>query len=341
MSHGQWNSVSLPKVELHRHLEGALRFSTVLELARNAGMDVPEDRLSAQKMFLVEEPMVDLGTVLKKFLNTQKLLSSEEILSRITFEAIEDAYEDGIRILELRYAPTFIAEGHPHLDYKKIHRAILKGAELANKFPVAVGFICIFQRILPLETSKKVLHFFLDHRQDFIGADLADDEAFRPAKDFSPLFQELVRHNVPITIHAGEALIPEAAQNVMDSLEILGARRIGHGLQIVKSPQALKKVIAAKVPLEICPTSNYLTQAIPDLQSHPINQLRQAGVLVTVNSDDPGIFNYKLSDEYNLLHRHYGWSESDFTKANQIAFDASFIPNEIKNRFWPSAKRSL
>jgi len=332
--------VSLPKVELHRHLEGALRFSTVLELARSHGMSVPTDPLAAQKMFLVEEPMVDLGTVLKKFLSTQKLLSSEEILTRITYEAIEDAYLDGIQVLELRYAPTFIAEGHSHLNFKSIHQAILKGAELARKFPVAVGFICIFQRILPLEISQEVLQFFLDHRESFVGADLADDEAFRPAKDFSALFKELVRQNVPITIHAGEALIPEAPQNVIDSIDYLGACRIGHGLQIIKSPQALKKVIDENITLEICPTSNYLTQAISDLKSHPINQLRQAGVLVTVNSDDPGIFNYKLSDEYDLLKRNYGWTETDFEKANQIAFEASFIPQSIKTKFWNPKTRS-
>lgn len=344
MTYGQSESFAkkskwrtFPKVELHRHLEGALRLETVVELAPKVGIDLPKDPKKIREHFLVETPMTDLGSVLRKFLHTQKVLHSEQVLERIAFEAVEDAFNEGIRILELRYAPTFIAAGHRHLDFHKIHRAIHKGLNLAMaKYPIKAGLIFTFQRILSPEENKKALKFAIDSADSFIGFDLADDEAAAPAKDFADLFSELQKLNKGITIHAGEAHSPAAPKNVIESIQYLGAQRIGHGLQIIHSPQILKFVAEKKIPLEICPFSNYLTRAIPDLKSHPINQLKKAGVLITVNSDDPGIFGMDLTHEYDLLANDYGWSEKDFDQANLIAARASFIPGA--EDFWTQMK---
>jgi adenosine deaminase len=328
---------AFPKVELHRHLEGALRLETVVELAPQVGIDLPHDPKKIREHFLVETPMTDLGSVLRKFLHTQKVLHSEEVLQRIAFEAVEDAFNEGIRILELRYAPTFIAAGHSHLNFHKIHRAIHRGLEKATaKYPIKAGLIFTFQRSLTKEENKKALKFAIESADSFIGFDLADDEAAAPAKDFAGLFSELQKLNKGITIHAGEANSPNAPQNVLESIQYLGARRIGHGLQIIHSPEIIKIVADKKIPLEICPFSNYLTRAIPDLKSHPINALKRAGVLITVNSDDPGIFGMDLTHEYDLLANDYGWTEKDFEEANLIAARASFIPDaEI---FWSQLK---
>ena len=173
----------LPKVDLHRHLEGALRFSTLIELAKSSGQNVPSDPAAQRKQFLVEEPMTDLVAVLRKFGATQKVLDSEEVLARITYEAVEDAVKEGIRILELRYAPTFILEGHANLNFEKIHRGILKGLSLASKLPIAVGLLCIFQRTQSHKTQDRVFDFMMDTKNTWIGADLADDEQNHPAKE--------------------------------------------------------------------------------------------------------------------------------------------------------------
>jgi len=325
----------LEKVDLHRHLEGSLRLSTLLELAPKVGLDVPMSPQTQAKKFLVTEQMKDLTTVLEKFWMTQAVLSSEEILTRVTYEAIEDAYLEGIRILELRYAPSFIQKNHEFLSYQQIHQAIKKGVKLAEKFPLAVGLICILQRTLPLEVGSRIGRFAIDNKDSFVGIDLADDEDAVPAREFEKIFVEARAAGLPITIHAGESNSAMAPLNVIDAIEILGAQRIGHGVQITKNPKALHLVREKNVPLELCVTSNWLTNAVGNLDEHPFKKLMHAGVLTTINSDDPGIFGINLTNEYHLLHHRYGLTLADFNRCNDIAAQASFIPLIKRQKYWP------
>lgn len=332
---------NIPKVELHRHLECSMRFSTFLELAEMNGVAVPEDLNAAKEEFLVTSPMKDLGSVLKKFLLVQKVIGSPAALTRITYEIIEDAVKEGIRILELRYAPTFVTESHPHLDFEKVHQAILKGMKQASHFPIAVGLIATIQRIKPVSDAEKVLDFVLANRDTFIGVDLADNEDGFEPELFKAVFARAKASGVPITIHAGEASIPRAALNVKSSIEVLGATRIGHGLQIINDPSVMAMARDLAIPLELCPTSNYLTQAIPTIKDHPIRKLMEAGVPVTINSDDPGVFDIDLVNEYEVLANHYGFTEEDFNKCNDIAAQASFIPMIQKQKYWPRPIHNL
>ncbi len=326
--------LQLPKVELHRHLEGALRFSTLMSLAQEMGQQIPGDLAQQKQHFLVVEPMKDLRTVLRKFMATQSVLRTEAVLTRITFEAIEDAAKEGIQILELRYAPTFIRQNHEYLSFEQIHQAILHGMKKASHLPVAVGLLCTFQRTLPVKELTTVLDFVIDTKDTWIGVDLADNEQDFPAKDFAPLFSKAHKHGLPITIHAGEANTATAPKNVEDAIEILGAQRIGHGLQIIHDKNVLRKVADKKIPLELCPTSNWLTNGIPTLQAHPFRQLMEAGVLTTINSDDPGIFDINLTNEYHLLSEQYQFTQKEFDLCNDIAAAASFIPLAQKQKYW-------
>ncbi len=329
------NPRKYPKVELHRHLEGALRFSTLIELAQQMGQDIPKDINAQKQKFLVLDPMKDLLTVLNKFMATQSVLATEEVLTRITFEAIEDAHSEGIRLLELRYAPTYILQGHSDLSYEKIHRAILKGVEKAAHFPIAVGLICIFQRTQPLVELDKVLDFVVDTKDTWIGVDLADDEAGFPTNNFSQLFSRAHRHGFPITIHAGEVDQPTSPKNVSDAIHLLGAQRIGHGLQIIRDAKVMQEVIDSKITLELCPTSNWLTNGVPSLSAHPFRKLMEAKVLTTINSDDPGVFGIDLTNEYHLLAQTYQFTDAEFDYCNDIAARASFIPLAQKQKYWP------
>ncbi|WP_413612667.1 adenosine deaminase [Bdellovibrio sp. HCB-110] len=322
------------KVELHRHLDCSVRWSTLTELAPQVGIPLAPTSQGQKDQFLITGPMKDLGSVLNKFLNAQKVLASEEILTRIAFEACEDAYNDGIRLLELRYAPTFIADGHKNLTFEKIHKSLHKGIEMARKkYHMAIGLICIVQRIKPFAEAEKVVDFAIAHKDSFIALDLADNEDGFDPKVFAPLFQKAKKAGLRITVHSGEAPGPLSAQWVKDSIEILGAERIGHGIQIVNDIQVLNFVRDRRIPLEVCPISNYLTQSFKTYEEHPIRQLMNAGVLVTINSDDPGVFATTLSDDYEVLHRVHGFSTADFHRCNQVAFDASFISESEKNRF--------
>lgn len=325
---------NLPKVELHRHLDCSMRFSTMVDIAKTLKLEIPKTTDELKKFFLIEEPMKDLGTVLRKFMSAQKLLHSEEVLTRLAFEACEDAHNDGVKIIEFRYAPTFINDGHAELSFEKIHQAFLKGIEMAEKkFDLAAGLICIIQRTKSLQVAHHVSDFAIENNETFIALDLADNEdGFQP-KQFAPVFQKAKKAGLHITVHSGEAPTKESPQWVKDSIEILGAERIGHGIQIIQNSEILNYVRDQKIPLEVCPISNWLTQAFPNHQSHPIRQLMNAGILTTINSDDPGIFNIELSDDYEVLQKYHQFDLADFNRCNLIAAQASFLPKAKTQKY--------
>lgn len=326
---------ALPKVDLHRHLDCSMRWSTMLEIATSLGLEIPKIPSQQQAHFLVAEPMSNLQAVLNKFLTTQKLLASEQILERLAFECCEDAFNDGVRILELRYAPTFIASGHTHLSFENIHQALLKGIEKAKKsFPIAVGLICILQRILDLKTVDHVTSFAIENKNTFLAIDLADNEDGFEPKNFAPYFQRAKKAGLNITVHTGEAPDPKAGQYIMDSIDILGAQRIGHGVQVIHHPNVMNVLIEKDIPLEICPYSNYLTQAFKTHKEHPLRKLFDSGVPVTLNSDDPGIFASVLSDDYLIVQAEQNFSLANFQKCNQTAYTHSFISESEKSKVW-------
>ena len=312
---------ALPKVDLHRHLDCSMRWSTLLEIATTLKLDFPKNPSLQQSHFLVTEPMVNLQAVLNKFLVCQKVLASEEILERLAFEVCEDAFNDGVRILELRYAPTFISEGHNHLKFDQIHRAFLRGLERAKKqIPIAVGLICILQRTLPLKKISEVTDFAIENNKTFLAIDLADNEdGFEPAP-FAPYFEKARKNNLHVTIHSGESPSAKAGQWILDSIQILGAERIGHGIQAIHFPNVISELKNKNILLEICPYSNYLTQAFKTHALHPLKKLKDSGVPIAICSDDPGMFASVLSDDYLIAQDHQNFSVTDFAECNQMAY---------------------
>jgi adenosine deaminase len=329
------NMIAMPKAELHRHFELTMRPSTIKELAGQAGF-ILKSQKDFEDRFLILEPMKDLGSVLNKFLDTQKLLHNELILERVAFEACEDAYlKEGIRILELRYAPTFIEQGHK-MTLAQIHQAILTGVRRAEKqYPIAVGLICTLQRILPVSEAERVMEFVLSDPSNFVGLDLADNEVGFDSKPFRHVFEAAKKAGLGITVHAGEADVPNAAKTVLDAIELLGATRIGHGLQVYRDPEVMKAIRDRNVVLELCPTSNVLTNAVPNFAAHPFRKLLDFGIHTTISTDDPSIFNTDLLQEYEILKKHQGLKDKDLELCSQWAAEASFIPLEQRKLVWP------
>lgn len=325
----------LTKAELHRHLELCLRPETIFELAPQFGIALKSQR-DIQDRFMILEPMKDLGTVLNKFLDTQKLLATPEILERIAFEACEDVYRnENVRIVEFRYAPTFIAQGHD-MTFAQIHEAIVRGVRRAEEsYPMAVGLIAIIQRILPFADAERVTKFAIENKDTFVGLDIADNEEGFDSKPFAPLFVQAKKAGLGITVHSGEAPHPKAASWVMDAIEVLGAERIGHGVQIYRDEQVMKTVRDRKIPLELCLTSNMLTGAVPELADHPFKKLMDFGVLTTLNTDDPGIFNTNMNREFRIAHQMQNLTLEELDNCSQIAAEHSFIPLAKRQKVWP------
>lgn len=326
---------AFPKVELHRHLEGALRLETVKELGDELGLGMPDDMAVLREKALVTRPMENLGAVLDRFWVSQSVLASEKILERITFEACEDAFNEGIRLLELRYAPSFIQINHPGLTFDAIHESIVRGVARAEKvFPMAVGLIGIVVRVDPMDVCEKVTDFIIDRKDTFLAIDLAGDEAVGECRAFAGMFMRAKKAGLRVTVHAGEADLPGGPGFVRESIERLGADRIGHGLQIHRDPAVIEFVRSRGITLELCPTSNWLTSAVKSLKAHPFRKLMESGVKVTLNSDDPGIFGTDLTHEYTLMAREFGFGEKEFQAVNATAAEACFIPAAKKNKIW-------
>lgn len=329
------NLKTIKKVELHRHLEGSVRFSTLIELAKNKKLTLPfDDTQKLKNSLLVLEPMKDLASVLNKFWTTQSLLDSEAVYERLAFECCEDAYTEGVRLLELRYSPSFATTNHPQLTFDKIHRGILTGIDRAKKkYPMGVGVIGIIGRTLPLKEAQHSFDFIFEHKKTFIGIDLADNEDGFDCKLFSRLFEKARDGGLRITIHAGEINSARAEHNVIDAIDCLNAERIGHGVQIYKNNKIMDYVKSKNIALELCPLSNWLTNAVSSHAHHPFRKLMEYGIKTTINSDDPGIFGSSLLNDYELLAEYQNFTETDFKLCNQNAFDACFIPD--KKSFWP------
>lgn len=325
----------LKKVELHCHLEGAVRLSTLSELAKAKKVDLPySDPAKLRKALCVTEPLKSLSDLLERLFRMRDLLDSEELYERVTFEYIEDSFNQGVRLVELRYNPIFAAEASPSLKLEHIHRGILSGIKLAQKkYPVGVGLIGILGRVLPMNVVKQEMDFILENKDTFCGIDLADKEDGFEPKPFAPYFEKARSEGLRITVHAGEINIPGASKYVYDAITYLHAERIGHGVQISEDKKIMDLVRDNGIVLEMCPISNWLSSSVVGgHKAHPIRKYLEYGIKVTINSDDPGLFGSTLIDDYKILADYHNFTEKEFNQCNQIAFDACFIKG--KEKYW-------
>jgi len=331
----------MPKVELHRHLEGSIRLSTLLELTR-----VPNAVASS---LLLTQPMESLTQLLELFWAHQDVLNSPSVIERVAFEVVEDAAKDNIKILELRYSPFFVAINHASLSFEAIHSAVVRGVRRGEEeYGVVVGLIGIIDRMQSQEEATMALDFFLRHRLDFLALDLANDENKYPALPFAPLFERARMAGMSITIHAGETLQPSGPGNVFEAVDSLKATRIGHGIMAIKDAHTLQLLRHNRTVLEVCPRSNYLCGLVPSLEEHPLKKLLAEGIACTISTDDPGLFGHPLGGPHTLVSHTLNQEYLDIVRAglmtldqlrtaNQIAYEASFLPLAIKAPVWTSS----
>lgn len=322
------NHLAIPKVELHRHLEGSLRLETLIELAALHGRVLPATTVAGLRRHAqVLEPMGSLQEVLDAFDLFQDAFRSLDAVERLTYEAVEDAALDGVRLLELRFSPGFMAEP-AGLDWDQMMTRVLRGVERAKAHhEIVVGLIAIVSRSLGPVSARDTVDFALNWKDKIVGFDLADAEEAFPARAFAAEMGPLFAIDMPITVHSGENVGPE---HIRTSVDVLHARRIGHGVSIVRDPGLVDRFIEEGLALEMCPTSNLRTCAIDRLEDHPAAELLERGARVTLNSDDPGLFNITLSGELALAQERLGFSDSMLMRCTQNAIEASFVPEAEK-----------
>ncbi|WP_328321424.1 adenosine deaminase [Kribbella sp. NBC_00382] len=312
--------MTLPLIDLHRHLEGAVRTSTVLDVAARTGHELAS-RSKPRTALVADGSEGGLLPYLAKVDVAIGVLSSLDDWSRAAGEAVDDAFDDGLDYLELRYCPGIIAHDTGLAAEAVIDAVSDAVAERSARRGLPVGLIGIVVRHLGAGSAEQQMATLLSRRESFCAVDLAGDEANFPAQLFSDAFGKARDAGLHVTIHAGEAAGP---QSVWDTVNHLGAERIGHGVRSAEDPQLMEWLAEHGVTLEVSLTSNTQTGAAPSYAHHQIHKLLAAGVPVTLNTDNPRVSNVKLSQEHQAAMNEVGLTAEQLATIAQQSLAAKF-----------------
>jgi len=320
----------LPKVDLHCHIDGALRTRTIIELAQLQNYKLPTyDEEELKKYVTVSKSCRSLSEFLEKFEIFYPLLKDREAMKRVTYELIEDAKKENIVYLEARFAP--VLQSKEGLNMEDVLKAVLEGKKLGEEnFGIKCGIILCVYRGQPPESWYETVELAKKYKDKGVcGVDLAGDESRYPAKDFKEVFELAQKYNLNITVHAGEAA---GAESIRWAIDLLGAKRIGHGVRLKEDRFLYERVKNAKIPLEMCLTSNVHTEVVPSYKKHPIKEYYYDGIRVTVNTDDRGVSDIDLSYEWEVCIDEIGFKLEDLLDMNINSIEAAFLDESEKNR---------
>ncbi|HSV84968.1 MAG TPA: adenosine deaminase [Levilinea sp.] len=314
----------LPKVDLHRHLEGSLRLSTLLDLARTHAIRLPPgSRMETLVQMQPGDPLTP-GNFLAKFKAQRPFYCSLAAIERMAVEVVEDAAADGVRLLELRFTPTTLAQARGLAIDAVMDCVISSARRAAARCGIRLNLIASLNRHDNPALGDLVARLSLERCAEGIAAlDLAGDEVNYTAQPFIPALRAAAAGGLAVTVHAGEWGGPE---NVRQALQELNASRIGHGVRVLEDPAVVALARELGTVFEVCITSNYQTGVVSAIEQHPIQQMIAAGLQVTINSDDPGISRIRLSDEYRLAYQRLGFSLAQLRQLTLTAVRASFLP---------------
>ena len=318
----------IPKVELHCHLEGSIRTGTIIDIAREYGFQLPSYEVAALNLYVkVYDQLKDLQAVLNAFMIAQNSIASAAAVERIAHELFEDANNQNIKLLEVRFSPDWAFSGH-QLDWDAALEGILKAKEKAEEqFDVAIGLIAISSRSMGIASCEKTVDWAIRWRDVIQGIDLADGEAEYPIDGFIKPVLRAKDAGLKVTVHSGE---DTPAAMVVDTINKAGPDRIGHGIHIIDDAAAIELVRTRGITLEVNPWSNYLTNSVKRIEDHPLKRLFDLGVKTTINSDDPEVLETNLNNEYHIAHEILGMSMADIAVCNGYALEASFLPETLK-----------
>jgi adenosine deaminase len=325
------NYRALPKVELHRHLEGTLRLDTMLDIARQHGITIPADILRLSSLVqMQEEEKYSFQTFLSKFNTLRLFYRSPEVINRITREAIEDAARDNVKYMELRFTPVALSRAERFPLHDVIDWVVTSAHAAANEFGVTVKLIASVNRHESAELAEQVAWLAVQHKEDGVSAlDLAGNEAEFKSEPFYGVFKEAKQAGLHVTIHAGEW---GPAANVKEAIEELGADRIGHGVRVLEDDYVTRLVKERGTALEVCVTSNYQSGVVPALDKHPLAEMVKRGLNVTINTDDPSISRITLSHEYHVVCDDLGLSAEALKGRILAAARAAFLAEEERGQ---------
>jgi aminodeoxyfutalosine deaminase len=325
----------LPKAELHLHLEGTIAPETLVELSRRHD---PEPLTLAQAEALYQ--YTDFTGFLMAFKAVSDRLRTPEDYELITYRMAEQLAAQGIV-----HAEVYVAVGVIYFWGRSEFEPLFAGMERARllaerDFGLSLFWIFDAVRHFGVEPAARVFRKAAEMRREYpsiVGIGIGGDERRGPAELFRDLYSEARDAGLHLTVHAGEAVGPESIWGALN----LGAERLGHALTAIEDPELVHVLAERQIPVEICMTSNLRTGCCARLQDHPVRQYFDAGLLVTLNSDDPAMFGSNLEGEFLLAHQEFGFTEDHLRELAANSIEASFLPAEQKVRWLHQIEQSI
>ncbi len=326
---------TLPKTDLHCHLDGSLRPSTVADFLRDDGRSVPSD---LEQQLKVSSSTTSLPDYLKSFELPCSLLQSSERLERTAYELVEDCSKENICHLEVRFAPFLHCEGG--LQINQVIDSVLCGLQSAGtEFSISTGLILTGLRHVPPSQSmllaEKVAEYW---GRGVVALDLAGAERGNPPKNHLEAFYFVRNHNINLTVHAGEDFGPKS---IHQAIHYCGAHRIGHGVRLLEDENLLEYINDHRIPLEICLTSNLQTGAVTSLEEHPLPEYFQRGLRVSLNTDNRTVSDTTITDEFFLATTNYQLNLEDVKRLIINGFKSAFLSYREKSRLLHKVVKQL
>lgn len=317
-------------IDLHAHLDGAITVDIAKRLAEIQGTRLPaEDDEILKKLIQVPADCTSLNDFLKCFDLPCSLLQIKESIAEAVYLVLEDMRKDGVIYAEIMFAPQLhTANG---LTQEEVVQAALEGLKRAE-IPANL-LLCIMRgegNEAENEITLELAHKYLVEDGGVVGLNLAGAEALFPTKNYVDLFTKAKEWKIPFSIHAGEAA---GAESVRTAIE-MGASRIGHGVRAKEDADLLKLLCERKIPVEMCPTSNRQTKAVEDMSEYPMIEYLNAGIKVTINTDDPAIEGTKLSEEFSSMEKNFGLTKEQEKVLLENAVEAAFTSKERKQEMY-------
>ena len=327
---------NIPLTDIHRHLDGNIRLQTILDLSKTFNVKLPANNLIDLKPHVqVVEKEPSLVAFLNKLDWMVGVLGDYDAVRRVAYENVEDAFNAGIDYTELRFSPGYMAMSH-QLNPQGVVEAVIEGINQGRaKFDIKVNMIGILSRTFGVPACQIELDALLSQRDKLVAIDLAGDELGYPSDLFLKQFKQARDSDLNITVHAGEAAGSEA---IWYAIEKLGAGRIGHGVKAISDPKLMDYLAKHQIGIESCPTSNIQTSTVASYQTHPIKQFLAHGILVSLNTDDPGVSDIEIGHEYNDAAQQIGLTNLELQHLQQNGLTMAYLSAKEKQQLIDKCK---
>ncbi|WP_348787346.1 adenosine deaminase [Leifsonia sp. NPDC080035] len=314
---------ALPKAELHLHIEGTLEPELAFELAARNGVSLPYDSV---EQLAEQYEFSDLQSFLDLYYATMDVLRTEDDFAELTRRYLRTASEQGVRHAELFFDPQ------AHVERGIPIEAVVDGisgaiAEGERDLGISGGLILCFLRDQPVESADAILSAALTRPDRLLGVGLDSAEVGYPPELFRDVFARARDAGLHAVAHAGEEGPPAY---IVQALDVLGVERIDHGIRAIEDPALLDRLAEEAVPLTVCPLSNVRLRTVPELAAHPLHRLEEAGVLVTINSDDPAYFGGYIGENYTAVRDALGLTADQAERYARTSIHASFASTARK-----------